>query len=286
MITTVVLAGGLGRRFNLGDKLTFKLEGKTLIEHVVETAFKVSDQVIVAVDNTERAEKYGKILRLYDVAFALDNSSKARTPMRGILAGVKASQGDRIIIIPGDAAYIRHETIRLLVEPLKYGFKAVSPITPAGEVQTLFQAVDGEEARRNAELLDKYGWLRADGLLRLSESQLYVAFEEYGQFKTVNKPEDMVTRAEWAPSKPYARAVCVKRKITLTDVEPSFYWIERLVEYGEYFLAGVIAMQMRGETIHLGVEAFLREAARYLGVGVTMMARHAIGDASWLQRQV
>jgi len=285
LITTVVLAGGCSRRFNLGDKLTYKLEGRTLIEHVVEIASKVSDQVIVAVDNTERAERYGKILQCYNVTFAVDDSSKARTPMRGIIAGVKASQGDRVIILPGDATYIKQETLRLLVEPLRYGFKAVSPVTPAGEVQILFQAVDGEEARRNAELLERYGWVRADGLLRLSESQLYIAFEDYNQFKTVNKPEDVEARATGAPGKPYTRAVCVDRKISLTDVEPSLYWVKRLVEYGEYFLAGVIAMQVRRETVSIGVDAFLREAARYLDVGLSMMARHALRDAAWLQRQ-
>ena len=122
MITTVVLAGGCSRRFNLGDKLTYKLEGRTLIEHVVEIASKVSDQVIVAVDNTERAERYGKILQCYNVTFAVDDSSKARTPMRGIIAGVKASQGDRVIILPGDATYIKQETLsRELVEGVPQG---------------------------------------------------------------------------------------------------------------------------------------------------------------------
>ncbi len=288
MITTIILAGGLSRRFNLRDKLTYKLEGKTLIEHTVEAASEISDEIVVTVDNSRRLEKYKGILGMHDVTFAVDDSSKERTPMRGIIAGVKASQGDAIIVIPGDAVHIKGETLRQLVEPLKHGFKAVSPIAPNGDVETLFQAVDAGEARVNADLLGRYGWRRADGLLRLSESQLYIAFEDYCQFKTINKPEDLKAADNPPPplGESYVKAVQKERRISISDVEPDLYWVEKLVEHGEYFLAGVLSMVILGEAVAPGVEAFRREAARYLDAGIIMFVRHALKDALWLQRQV
>ena len=111
MLSVVVLAAGKGTRMG-GDipKVLRKVGGLTMLEHVVKTAKKLTENVIVVVSK----ENHDEIQKLelgveYSVQSKLDGTASA------VLSAEEKYLGSDILVLLGDVPLLKSETLEKIV---------------------------------------------------------------------------------------------------------------------------------------------------------------------------
>lgn len=115
-IQVVILAAGQGKRMNSKlPKVLHPLAGKALLDHVLDTAMKISDQTKPIVIYGHEAEQ---ILSRYSSApvVLVEQTTQSGTAhaVQQALPSIKA--GDRVLILYGDVPLISPNTLQVLIE--------------------------------------------------------------------------------------------------------------------------------------------------------------------------
>ena len=102
-----ILAGGQSRRFG-ENKALFKLNGKRVIERIVETARAVCPDVYVVVKDKKAFEslKLPLVEDLYSV----------QSPIVGIYTALEVSRGGNVLILSADIPLIKRDVLRILMD--------------------------------------------------------------------------------------------------------------------------------------------------------------------------
>ena len=104
-VVGVILAGGQSRRFGGGDKFLNKLNGKLLIEHVIDRVRSQIDHLIINSNSDAHSfENFG-------LSVVADSIQGYAGPLAGILSGMEwvqknASRCEWIVTFPSDAPFI------------------------------------------------------------------------------------------------------------------------------------------------------------------------------------
>lgn len=133
------MAGGSATRFNSGDKGLFELNGKPLLNHVVDAVKGIAEEIIVVTNTQERADAYSKIISA-KAAFAVD-VAQSKGPLVGALTGFEAAKGDYSLLLPFDSPFVSREVISLLFD-LCVGKTAVIPRHTDMEIEPLHAVYD------------------------------------------------------------------------------------------------------------------------------------------------
>jgi molybdopterin-guanine dinucleotide biosynthesis protein A len=99
-ITAVVLAGGRGRRLGGQDKGLMDLDGKPLIEHILEL---VTPQVSAVIINANRNQQVYADLGHPVIS---DNMADYQGPLAGFAVALAACNTDYIMTLPCDGPYV------------------------------------------------------------------------------------------------------------------------------------------------------------------------------------
>ncbi|MGB5281768.1 MAG: molybdenum cofactor guanylyltransferase MobA [Arenicellales bacterium] len=99
-ITAVVLAGGRGRRLGGQDKGLVDLDGKPLIEHILEL---VTPQVSAVIINANRNQQVYADLGHPVIS---DNMADYQGPLAGFAVALAACNTDYIMTLPCDGPYV------------------------------------------------------------------------------------------------------------------------------------------------------------------------------------
>lgn len=115
-ITGVLLAGGLATRMGGGDKGLKKVQGKPILERVINTIRpQVDDLVINANGDASRFSSYG-----YDVV--ADSVEGFVGPLAGILAGMDYHKDYKwLLSVPTDTPFLPNDLVERLFAPIKAG---------------------------------------------------------------------------------------------------------------------------------------------------------------------
>ncbi len=140
--SAVILAGGASSRFN-GDKGTVELNGKILLNHVIDAVKGIVGEVIIVVNTKERAEAYAKVAST-KAKFAVD-VCESKGPLVGAITGFEAVQGEYTVLLPLDSPFISKEVIGLLFD-LSVGKAAVVPRWTNQEIEPLHAVYHTKEA--------------------------------------------------------------------------------------------------------------------------------------------
>jgi molybdopterin-guanine dinucleotide biosynthesis protein A len=116
--SAVILAGGISAQ------AISELEGKPLLNYVIDAIGNLVDEVIVVVDSQECADAYSKLVSP-DVIFKV-NESEFEDTLTEALVGLEAAQGDYSLVLPAGSPFVSHELLSLLFE-LCIGKAAVVP---------------------------------------------------------------------------------------------------------------------------------------------------------------
>ncbi len=149
-LTGILLVGGASRRFG-SPKALAQFDGETLAERAWRTLETVCDERIAV----------GKLSDSLALPFdVLDDGSKVRAPLAGMIAGLRAAAHDRCVVLPVDTPLVRPEHLRALADA---GGQAAVPQTgplPGAYDRSTLQELEprletGELALRDAlEVLD------------------------------------------------------------------------------------------------------------------------------------
>ena len=112
-ITAVVLAGGRGRRLGGQDKGLMELDGRPLIEHILDL---VSPQVCAVIINANRNRQ---VYANFGLPVISDNMTDYQGPLAGFAAALAASDTDYILTLPCDGPYVPVDLVSRLTAAIK-----------------------------------------------------------------------------------------------------------------------------------------------------------------------
>ncbi len=119
-IDAIVMASGYSKRFN-GDKLLEKVEGKSILEYLLEKLRKLPFEKIYVVGRDSNIEALSK---KYGYNY-IENFRAHLGQSESIKAGLEYSKNEGVMFFPGDQLFIKKESIlRLMLE-----FEKINEIT-------------------------------------------------------------------------------------------------------------------------------------------------------------
>ncbi len=131
----VILAGGLSSRFEGRNKAFFELNGRRIIDPIIDVFRSVFEEILIV---TNTPLNYLQ----WDVALVTDVFTQ-RSSLTGIHAGLFYSQTPWVFVTACDTPFITKKMVELVLSKIKPGVVAVMPETPAG-TEPLFAAYSTE----------------------------------------------------------------------------------------------------------------------------------------------
>jgi len=118
-LTTIILAAGKSTRMNsLKTKLLFKILGKPIIEHVVDTALSVDSKNIICVLN--KNDHYGDIIENKKIKTTYQNNPKGTADAVQIALKAKVKEDKNIVLVLyGDVPFISKNTLSSIIRKTK-----------------------------------------------------------------------------------------------------------------------------------------------------------------------
>ncbi|HEY3360905.1 MAG TPA: molybdenum cofactor guanylyltransferase [Methanosarcina sp.] len=116
--SAIVLAGGRGRRMGTVEKALLEFEGKTIIERLLESLFRVVDEVIISFRDKKQEEKFRPVLAKFparEIRFCFDTLEDAG-PLEGIREGLLESRAEYSFVCAGDMPFVDYRVVDLLFE--------------------------------------------------------------------------------------------------------------------------------------------------------------------------
>lgn len=116
--SAIILAGGKGRRMGIVEKALLEFEGKTILERLLESLFRVVDEVILSVRDKSQKEKLIPVLEKFparEIRFCFDTLKDAG-PLEGIRAGLLESRSEYSFVCAGDMPFVNSGVVDLLFE--------------------------------------------------------------------------------------------------------------------------------------------------------------------------
>jgi molybdopterin-guanine dinucleotide biosynthesis protein A len=136
--SAIVLAGGRGRRMGTVEKALLEFEGKTILERLLESLFRVVDEVIISFRDKKQEEKFRQVLEkfpLREIHFCFDTLEDAG-PLEGIRAGLLESRSEYSFVCAGDMPFVNFRVVDLLFEKAS-GHDAALPKWEDGKFEPL-----------------------------------------------------------------------------------------------------------------------------------------------------
>ncbi|BDC36386.1 molybdenum cofactor guanylyltransferase [Candidatus Methanoliparum sp. LAM-1] len=119
--TGIVLAGGKSLRLGI-DKSFIKINGRMLIELVVQRLTECVSDLIVVVDEMKKKEDVEKVLKSYNISIVVD-SVKDFGPVAGIYEGLKHAKTEYCGVFATDLPFLNKDLINFFFQSCK-GFDA------------------------------------------------------------------------------------------------------------------------------------------------------------------
>ncbi len=112
--SAIILAGDSSKGFT-SDKGVLELEGKPLLNYVINSVEGLVEEVIVVTKSQEQADLYSKLVFSKKVRFVVD-SCGSKGPLAGALTGFKAAEGEYSALLRFDSPFISSEVLSLLLD--------------------------------------------------------------------------------------------------------------------------------------------------------------------------
>ena len=145
--SAVILAVSSSTKF-IGDKGLLDLQGKLLINHVIDAIKCLVDEIIVVTSSQERAAFYKKVVSS-EVKFII-NYDESEGLLAGASAGFEAAQGEYSALLPFDSPFVSQDVMNLLFE-CSIGKAAVIPRSTDMECQLLHAVYHTKQALQAAK---------------------------------------------------------------------------------------------------------------------------------------
>lgn len=194
MRSSIILAGGKSTRFK-GNKALALFKNKSLIEHSVNVASKISDKIIIVLSDKQQYQLYKKFLpKTVQVAY---DEQKEKGPLVGLLTGLKIIKNEYTFVLPIDAPLINPKVMDYLYKKAQ-NFDAAIPHWPNCYLETLCAVYRVSSMFRASEQALKNGKLKINDAVRLLIKINKISTEELKKFdpkllsfSNINRIEDL-----------------------------------------------------------------------------------------------
>lgn len=186
-ISTVILAGGLGRRIG-GDKGLQTLQGRALISWVLDVVSHDSDEILINANNAHAAyQRFG-----YRVI--ADQLPDWPGPLAGLHAALLCAKNDYVMTVPCDTPFLPADLIARLSDALILRSTEAAVAVAGGRRQPAIALYRKSVLPRLLAYLNSGGRKVNDWLdsLQLSE----VVFDNAADFDNINTGEDLARAGE------------------------------------------------------------------------------------------
>ncbi|MEX2425530.1 MAG: molybdenum cofactor guanylyltransferase [Thermomicrobiaceae bacterium] len=176
-LTTAILAGGQSRRMGQ-DKALLEVEGRALIEYVLDAANSVSDETMIVASDRPEYEKFG--VRVVPDKFPMSGS------LGGIYTAVSEASNDYCLVLACDMPFINQDLVEYMANAPR-DYDVLVPSLPAERSD-----------QGGAETLETLHAIYSRNCLPAIERQLNAGvFKVVGFFSEVNVqkvPEDVISK--------------------------------------------------------------------------------------------
>jgi len=145
--SAIILAGGSSTRINT-DKGLLELNGKPLLNHVIDAVESLVEEVIVVTNTKARVDAYAKLVS-EKVRFAID-ARESKGPLVGALTGFEQANGEYSALLPFDSPFVSTEVLSLLFDCC-IGKAAAVPRWTNQEIEPLYAVYHTKQALVAAE---------------------------------------------------------------------------------------------------------------------------------------
>ncbi|MEM0287553.1 MAG: NTP transferase domain-containing protein [Nitrososphaerota archaeon] len=134
--TVLLLAGGLSNRMGK-DKRFVKLSGTPIIEKAIQSAKRLTPNLILSIHNEQDVERIKAIST--SLKIVVDDNHDLRSPLLGIYSASKYVKTNSTIVLPSDSPIVLPSFIQIIVKYLEE-FDAVVPTWPDGKIEAIHAA--------------------------------------------------------------------------------------------------------------------------------------------------
>jgi molybdopterin-guanine dinucleotide biosynthesis protein A len=195
----ILLAGGKGTRLGY-DKPHVRLGSRTLLQHVIDAAENISDEIVLVVGSDE--DSLFSLEKQHPSITVIRDGRNGVGPMMGIYTGMKRLTTEYAVVLPCDAPFISVPLMRRLIG-LARDFDAVIPIWPNEYLEPLHSVYRVSPSIKAIESALNCGEKSVLDLIKRLERVNKVPVEALREFDSelhtffnVNYPEDLKTAYE------------------------------------------------------------------------------------------
>ena len=195
----ILLAGGKGTRLGY-DKPHVRLGSRTLLQHVIDAAEKISDEIVLVVGGDE--DSLFSLEKQHPSITVIRDDQNGVGPMMGIYTGMKRVTTEYAVVLPCDAPFI---SVPLMMELIRLArdSDAAIPIWPNQYLEPLHSVYRIEPSIQAIESALNGGEKSVLDLIKRLERVNKVPVEALREFDSelhtffnVNYPEDLKTAYE------------------------------------------------------------------------------------------
>jgi molybdopterin-guanine dinucleotide biosynthesis protein A len=187
----LILAGGGGKRFG-GEKAFFEINGKPMIQHVVERISNLSEELVITCRSGEK-----RLAKMFPNAKVIVDKSEIRGALAGLVSGLPEIGSGYTAVVTCDCPMIEPEVLKMLYERAK-GRGGAVPRWPNGYLEPLQAIYDTRELLEAANRAWERNDMRLAEVLKLVPDLVYVSTDELRKvdpflktFLNVNSPEEL-----------------------------------------------------------------------------------------------
>ncbi len=188
-ITTVILAGGQGRRMGGQDKGLIEIEGRPIIELLIEQLNQQHASIVI------NANRNQNIYRQYGYPVISDELTDFQGPLAGFATTMKAVETGYILTLPCDAPLLANNFIQAFIETHSRTGAAICVAHDGERLQPVHALI-------RVDLLDDLNVFLQSGDRKIDRwyaqhNYAPVDFsDQKNMFANINKPEDRLAILE------------------------------------------------------------------------------------------
>jgi molybdopterin-guanine dinucleotide biosynthesis protein A len=185
--TGVILAGGENRRFNGEIKSLLSIDGKPIIERILEVYESLFNDILIVTNTFSAFKKYSNYRMEADLY-------KKAGPLGGIHAAMKSSESESLFVVAGDMPWISGEMVQEMLEKFENDDCEVLIPRYHGLDEPLHAIYSRSLLTSLEEFLNSSGKLAIREFLKLVKVEYLVIEREMpdrNPFSNINRPEDI-----------------------------------------------------------------------------------------------
>lgn len=191
----VILAGGLGTRFDGRDKARLRIQDRTILERILDVFEGLFDDIILVTNEPRRYLEHDLLI--------VSDLFPQRSSLTGVHAGLFYARHPRAFLTACDTPYLQAALLRLLHKSMRPSDDIVVPSTAKGleplcaiYSRRCLEPVEDQLRRGDLKIRAIFDRVR---VRTVPEEQLRVADPELRSFININSPADLAAAQHLSP---------------------------------------------------------------------------------------